>query len=402
MIVNAPKLPGFLGKIFGYSWNVSELTPDNNFHIRHGQLIDAIGFRHAYLQKHPSEKATVVVVTTATDHRVTQAVVAYTVGPRLHLESSAMGDITPSDLTAADIDRPEMIRKYIKDVRETYLLAYDTRNEGPPPHLTPSGAFIADAEERGDPYALVNLRLGFLYRGSSDDMLISALYWLNDSEKVGLVPVARSKVSLDFSRAETRVRNGVETSILDAVVFDYDGVHYLYNDQLGTLALPLPQNPVTGMPCLAVRKGDVLESLYFMATYTKEHPKESAALVPALDGVHAAAVFTRAGKLWMLSPFLGRFEPPARYRFDQIDSLSQLHEALVEREMKKLAPGTPTRPETGLPEAMPGDSSIEQVRRAYLAFKDLGLPVKLVENQKMMPGLQVNYRGAEYSYFAAE
>jgi len=45
-----------LGKIFGYSWNVSELTPDNNFTFDTGQLIDAIGFRHAYLQKHPSEK----------------------------------------------------------------------------------------------------------------------------------------------------------------------------------------------------------------------------------------------------------------------------------------------------------------------------------------------------------
>jgi hypothetical protein len=188
----------------------------------------------------------------------------------------------------------------------------------------------------------------------------------------------------------------------DAVVFDWDGVHYMYNDQYGTLGMPIPKNPVTGAPYLVIRNGDLLESLYFVATYARAHPDERAALIPPVDGAHAAAAYTRAGRVWMMSPFLGRFKLPASYRIEDIDSIARLHKTLVARELKSLPPGTPSRPGTGLPQALPGDSSNEQVRRAYLAFTELGIPGRFLENEKRIPGLQVSYQGSNYSYFAPD
>jgi len=199
-----------------------------------------------------------------------------------------MGDITPSDLTAADIDRPEMIRKYIKDVRETYLLAYDTRNEGPPPHLTPS-ALSSRMRKNGRPLCSRQPAVGFPLSGSSDEHVDLCSLLVKRFGEVGLVPLPAAKSVSIFPGLETRVRNGVETSILDAVVFDYDGVHYLYNDQLGTLALPLPQNPGHRIACLAVRKGDVLESLYFRLRIPRAS-EGIGGLCPALMGSRGRGV----------------------------------------------------------------------------------------------------------------
>jgi hypothetical protein len=139
-----------------------------------------------------------------------------------------------------------------------------------------------------------------------------------------------------------------------------------------------------------------------VATYAREHPGEKAALVPPADGTHAAAVFTQGGRLWMMSPFLGRFELPARYKMENVDAITRLHKTLVARELKNLPPGAPCRPGTGLPQALPGDSSSEQVRRAYLAFEEAGVPGKFLKNEKEIPGLRVSFRGSEYSYFAPD
>jgi hypothetical protein len=409
MIVGAPKIPGFLGKVFGYSWSVSEYTQDSNFHLRHGELINAIGFRHVYLEKHPAEKATVVVVTT--DSRVTQAVVAYTDGPRLHLMSVELGDIQPEGMTAADVDHTEVIRKYIQSIRDANLENFkslmivrgsDQQALDRATHrkvTVPISVLEAGAEETGD-YSALNIFGQPLYRGSSDDMLLSAFYWLNNKDKVGLIPVARNKVNVDISSVQTHDMVTIQSVTRDSVLFDWDGVHYLYNDQDGVLSLPIPKNPITGVPYLVIRQGDLFECLYFDATYLKQHPDESVALIPSLDGVHAAAAFTQAGKLSMISPFLGRFAVPPRFKINQIGELAKLHEALIEREMKKSRPGKSSRPETGLPESLPGDSATEQVRRAYLAFESLGLSVEFFENDKEAPGLKVLYHGTEYSYSA--
>jgi hypothetical protein len=447
------RLPGFLGRIFGYSWNVSE-NWGSNFHIRGGQLVDAIGFRHDYLQSHPGEKATVVVVTRPPNPRVTQAVVVYTSGGRLRLESVATGDIQAWGLTAADIDRPEVLRKYVEGIRDTYLMGEgfstigDAQNmfldtgtgvniqtaAGQTPTIAglssagqvaaaentvdsamlmalvqdvkPSGGALAVAEETGD-YSKVWRGHGvdnapvYLYPGSSDDMLTSAFHWLNDENKVGLIPVARGRVKVDLSHLEGR-NKGAPDATQSAVVFDWDGVHYMYTDQFGTLGMPFPRNPVTGAPYLVLKNGDLLESLYFVATFARKFPNEKAALVPPVDGVHAAAIFTQAGHIWMMSPFLGRFELPDRYKSEHIGAISKLHDALIARELKKLPPGVASLPATGLPQALPGDSSNEQVRRAYLAFKELGIPGGFVVNEKNLPGLKVSYQGAEYSYFAPD
>ena len=232
-------------------------------------------------------------------------------------------------------------------------------------------------------------------------MLTSAFHWLNDENKVGLIPVARGRVNVDLSHLEGR-NKGAQDATQSAVVFDWDGVHYMYTDQFGTLGMPFPRNPVTGAPFLVLKKGDLLESLYFVVTFAKKFPGEKAALVPAVDGGHVAAVFTLDGHLWMMSPFLGRFELPDRYRTEHIGAIARLHDALIAREMKALPPGAASRPATGLPQAMPGDTSNEQVRRAYLAFTELGLPGGFVVNEKKLPGLKVSYQGSEYSYFAPD
>jgi hypothetical protein len=449
IVVNGSKLPGVLGRIFGYSWDVSEAWGDN-FHIRSGQLVDAIGFRHEFLEMHPAEKATVVVVTRPADQRVTQAVVAYTAGGKLHLESAALGDVVAKGLTVSDVDRPDVIRKYVQEIRDVYLMdmGFPSRNDGQDlskgigpvsnpsalrgpgnfagsqagaaqstiagaeaialmQSMTLSGTQLAAAEETGD-YS--NVAVGDfvngepipLYPGSSADMLTSAYHWLNDMSKVGLIPVALGKVAMDLTHLPDGFDEGNKVTTQDAVVFDWDGVHYMYNDQFGTLGMPIPKNPITGAPYLVIKNGDLLESLFFVATYSKEHPDEKAALVPPADGAHAAAVFTKAGKVWMMSPFLGRFELPARYRVQDVDAIARLHKALVARELKNLPVGTASRPGTGLPQSMPGDSSSEQVRRAYLAFTELGLQGKFLTNEKRIPGLRVSYQGSDYSYFAPE
>ena len=236
VVVRSPKLPGIFGKVLGYSWNVSEVTSGSNFHIRRGEIVDAIGFRHQYLGKNPSERATVVVITRPPDRRVTQAVVAYTKKSVLHLKSAALGDIRPPGLIVADVDHPDKIRKYVEDLRDTQLLAggmvinyggtdqigIDRATGGL--RIVPQGILIAEAEESGI-YSGLSINGQPLYRGSAQDMVDSAFHWLNDIDKVGLIPVALAKVDVLRLDQRTRRGKGSPTIIEDGVVFDWDGVH---------------------------------------------------------------------------------------------------------------------------------------------------------------------------------
>jgi len=106
-----------------FQWHADQFAQGDRFHIRNGQLVDAIIFCHDYLQQHPLERASVIVVTEPKYHRVTQAAAAYTVGKTLRVASSALGDIAAGGLTAADIDSPEKIRSYIQGIRRAYLKA---------------------------------------------------------------------------------------------------------------------------------------------------------------------------------------------------------------------------------------------------------------------------------------
>ena len=186
----------------------------------------------------------------------------------------------------------------------------------------------------------------------------------------------------------------------DSVVFDWDGVHYLYNDTDGMLGMPLPKNPVTGTPYLVLQQGDLFESIYFVVTFSRAHPQESAAIIPALDGLNAAAAFTQKGTLWLMSPFLGRFAVPARFHLGDTEALAKLHAVLVARELKKLPPGSTVRPGTGLLETMPGDGPAEQVRRAYLAFQAVGVPVKFAQTPESPAGFAIDFKGVPYTYLA--
>jgi hypothetical protein len=425
----------------GYTWHMSEVW-GSNFHIRSGQIVDAIGFRHAYLEEHPQERAVVVTVTRPPSTRVTQAVCAYTKDGKLRLTSVAIGDFQPRELTAADIDRPDVIRKYVQSIRDVYVMSagIPTGNDSNDMYkeptanssvaadgstsgnsdagkqnavangvamarmqdVAPSGGKLAVAEESGDYSKVTRGRKGpALYPGSSGDMLDSAFHWLADEKKVGLIPLARGRVNLDYFRSEaSRTKDGL-VGTLDAVVFDWNGMHYAYTDQLGTLEMPIPTNPSTGLPYLVLNHGDLMESVYFAATYERQHAQERTVLLAAVDGIHAAVAYTRSGQLWMMSPFLGRFVLPARYQVGDGEVIAKLHAALVAREMKNLPQGTASRPGTGVPQDLQGDGTIEQVRRAYLAFTDLGLPCKLTESDTKVPGLQVTYKGSDYSYLAS-
>ncbi len=68
-------------------WKLQQFGQGDNFHIRGGQLVDAIIFRHDYLQQHPNERAIVVVATEPRFNRVTQAVAAYIGGGTLRVAS---------------------------------------------------------------------------------------------------------------------------------------------------------------------------------------------------------------------------------------------------------------------------------------------------------------------------
>jgi hypothetical protein len=424
MVVNGSRPAVDTGNIAGYGWNISELTEGSYFHLRRLPLIDAIGFRHQYLEEHPGEKAIVITVVPPPDNRVTQALCAYTAGAKLHLHSAALGDISPPDLSVADIDHPEAIQDFVQAIRDRYMSHYvferkfldpsnivGSENKG---HLVVRAVLLAGAEETGD-YSKVVLPTGQpIYKGSADDMLTSAFYWLNSTDKVGLIPVARSRVTV------MRVEDGASTkpktkskaskadapaepaspATRDSIVFDWDQTHYLYNDLNGTLALPLPKNPVTDRPYLVLKNGDLLEALYFAVTFAQQHPEEPVAFLPPADGIHAAVAYSEAGKLWMMSPYLGKFALPPRFHIEQADVLAKVHAALVQREMKKLPPGSVDRPAAAFLQAMPGDSGDEQIRRAYLAFKAAGVPIKFASNDQKLPGLRITYRNAVYSYFA--
>jgi hypothetical protein len=440
--VTGTKPGGILNNPLGYTWHISEVW-GSNFHIRSGQIVDAIGFRHEYLEAHPQEKAVVVVVTRAPSTRVTQAVCAYTKDGKLRLASVAIGDIQPRELSAADIDHPDVIRKYVQSIRDVYIISAglpagnDSNDMYKEPAATtsaaadastpgnsdagkqnavsngvamarmqdvaPSGGKLAAAEETGDYSKVTRGRRGpVLYPGSSGDMLDSAFHWLSDEKKVGLIPLARGKVDLDYFRTEaSRNKDGLIGS-MDAVVFDWDGNHYAYTDQFGTLEMPIPTNPATGLPYLVIKNGDLMESVYFAATYERQNPQEKVVLLRPVDGVHAAVAYTRSGQVWVMSPFLGRFALPSQYRIRDADVVANLHAALVARELKNLPPGTACRPGTGVPQVLQGDGIIEQIRRAYLAFTDVGLPCSLTETDAKVPGLKVRFKGSEYGYQASQ
>jgi hypothetical protein len=169
----------------------------------------------------------------------------------------------------------------------------------------------AYAETEGDtgqvvPYGLNPFYPGFMDSGWADryheppaEMLDTVYRALRDPDRAGLVPVAVSPLA-----TQVRTRKGPELRTQPALVFDWEGVHYVYRPYRGTIGHPIPLNPVTGLPYLCVKDGGLLESIYFSATYLRGHPAEKAVVV-ASDS--PAAAYTVNGRLCLFSPALNQF-----------------------------------------------------------------------------------------------
>ena len=257
------------------------------------------------------------------------------------------------------------------------------------------GAVLAKAEESGDYSTLASSGQGALISEygfyDADELMTVAASVLHEQT---LLPIAKTHLTLQvMSPEEGSLPAKTDTSV---VVFDWDRVHYIYNPDLGTFGLRIPRNSVTGLPALVIRDGDVLEALYFYATFREEYPAERAVVVPARDGQHAGVAFSLKGRTWVYSPVLGKFPLPPKYRIDDLPALVSLHSALVARQQ---ASGQPSP--TATPRALPGDSADLQVRRAYLALREAGYTCAL-SRAGSAPVLSVAWRNGSYRYLAPE
>ena len=230
---------------------------------------------------------------------------------------------------------------------------------------------------------------------------------LHSPERAGIVPVAISWVDVqgstmtvspfqDFPDAQGNlapldIPSSKKTPLyhLEAIVFDWEGVQYLYNPDVGTHAKPLPLNPLTGLPYLCVKNGGLLECAYFCATYAQSHPGAKTALLSD-DPVMAA--YPAGEKLGLFIPSFGRFTLPKDYldALDDLTSLAQLRDQLLA--MQKAQKAVPDL----IPDGMPGDDRDLQARRAFLAFQAAGVPSQLHEEHGA--SMDFTWNGVAYTY----
>ena len=423
-VVTAPKSSNGLWSHISRSVNAA--VGKKFLNLRGGPLLDAIFYRTQYLRDHPGERAVVLVTSEPLHGRVTSATVAFSKEGRLYASSAALGnDSSLAPLTPFDLDHPEKIDAELKSRREVYLSAYkDWESGGGPSASAPAasptelttyspssstspgaasyaavepttgliqGAVIAKAEESGD-YSTI--------ASSGQQALINEYGFYDPSEQMGvaysvlheqtLLPISKTRLLLDV------IPDGGGTVPArreeEVVVFDWDGVHYIFNPDLGTFGLRIPRNSITGLPELVVRKGDVLEALYFYATFRALNPAERAILVPARDEVHACVAYTVKGRTWIFSPSLGKFQLPTRLRIDDLAGLVSVHATLVAKQ-RALGRASPT----SSPQELPGDSDDLQVRRAYLALREAGYRCTLAYSGTA-PTLTVAWNGGSYAY----
>jgi hypothetical protein len=400
--------------------------------LRGGPLLDAIYFRVNYLSDHPNEKAIVVVSSEPVHGRVTAATVVFTEEGGLYASSAALGNHQRlSGFTAADIDHPDRIKQELQSRRDFYLEMYEGWNAGHvggdalvAPFLTSNGtggttttlnmsrgssadlmsqgplmpgAAMAQAEETGD-YSILERTgqralmadYGGAKSGADSKEKLDVAYSVLHERT--MLPVARANLALAFA-SEGKSTPPVPQAV-DVLVFDWGQIHYIYNPDLGTYGAKIPRNLITGLPTLAVERGDALESLYFIATFRAQHPPERAVFLPASDGVHAGVAYTLPGKLWIYSPALGKFSLSSKYRIEDVATLAKLHAVLVARQLAKGIPAA-----TATVDHLPGDTADLQVRRAYLALRDVGFKCQLGRTQDR-PTLTVSWPAGTYTYTA--
>jgi hypothetical protein len=410
-----------------------------------GPLIQDIIWRHAYLSEHPSDEA-IIYVDRSADGRVTNATTVYTKNGALYANSYALGsNVKLHGLTAADLHDTTKVLRAIGGIYDAYLLDASTedaqfralgdlnfiRPEGPArgrldyfistfqpvagdfaiagggygsPHTQDLYAFAEFEGNTGQvvPYGLNPFYPGFMDAGWSDryheppaEMLDTVSRAMHDPDRAGLIPVAVSPVNFQM-----RSRRGPVLRSTPALVFDWDGVHYVYRPYRGTIGHPIPLNPVTGLPYLCVKDGGLIESIYFSATYLKGHPAEKAVVVPSDT---PAAAYTVNGKLCLFSPSLNEFVLLKASGPEAIGDQTVLHSSIARAKAvlaARPAPAATTRPARPgrLPDRLLGDTADSQMRRIFVAFQQAGIPVHL--NSGDISSLTFSWQGVNYVYGA--
>jgi hypothetical protein len=390
--------------------------------LRSGPLIEAILWRHRYLITHPTEDA--IILTIQDGQRIKAANTIYTKDGQLYASSNALGENKRlQGFTAADLHRPasiERVKAVIQYIRDHYLpggdtthadevaAADDSANADLNGGLPTLGKALIIAEEQGDYSSLAKMAggQGKGQRGASHAALVDAmlmsfyepstevLSWtyhaLHDVARAGIVPVALSQVEVGTLPGEKET--------IQALVFDWDGMHCIYNPDRGTWETALPKNPVTDRPYLCLRHGGLLEDVYFCASYLKDHPTEQAVIVP---GDPSVAAYTLKGTVGIFGLSRSAFGLPKRFGPELIadgPTLAQIRDRLVLNVAKMRSDPKNAAAVAPIPAELVGDDANLQMRRAFLAFQDLGLVTHLKEGAE--PSVDFTWRGARYVYGA--
>jgi hypothetical protein len=390
--------------------------------LRSGPLIEAILWRHRYLITHPSDDA--IILTILDGQRIKAATTIYTKDGQLFASSNALGENRRlQGFAAADLHRPasiERVKAVIQFIRDHYLpggdethadevaAADDSANADLNGGLPTLGKALILAEEQGDYSSLAAMaggqgrgQRGAAHAALVDAMLMSfyeaspeVLSWtyqaLHDVGRSGMVPVALSQV-------EVGTTAGAKDTF-QALVFDWDGMHCIYHPDRGTFETPLPKNPVTDRPYLCVRNGGLLEDVYFCASYLKDHPQEKAVIVP---GDPSAVAYTVKGTVGIFGLSRSSFGLPKRFGADLLanaPTLAQIRDVLMLQVTKMRADPKSAVAVAPIPPEMMGDDADLQLRRAFLAFQDVGVVTHLKEGANL--SLDFTWHGATYVYGA--
>lgn len=406
--------------------------------LRSGALIEAILWRHRYLEAHPDEQA--VIITTNNGERILSATTIYSRSGKVFGSSNALGENQLiAGLTPADLKTPDGMaraKRFIVELRQTYAESA----LGPIPYGTgamldvhdvvkaeaysagsnaTTGGLLVLAEDTGD-YSLLKAQAGKkqifdkgsdpfavpganrarffgnnlmkqaevqVFNDPSPELLSWTFQALRDPTRAGIVPVAFVQLKGKFPPANS----GRKDFIVDpeAIVFDWEGVQYFYEPGIGTWARPLPTNTITGLPYLCVKNGALMECVYFCSTYTQNHPGTKAVLLASEPSLTA---YQTGDKLGLFIPVLGRFTLTKQY-LDVLNdraSLMQLRDQLIALQKQQTAAADV------IPQHIDGDDPDMQMRRAFLAFRVAGIKCELEE--KGPPSLKFTWDGIDYQY----
>jgi hypothetical protein len=424
--------PKFTSTIQEFYEKIDNLTDTTWVDAQGGPLIQAIIWRYGYLRVHPSDEA-IIYVARRPNGAVAAATTIYTEGGKLYANSYALGDHARlNPLMATDIHDSAKIEHVVDGIREQYelgaslmlaevrggnhsfapVMGYFTNNpfvlgsDSRSPwnedtgQIVPSNANIfytsggvATVSRSGFSNYPYDVGMGDRFHESPPEMLDTVYRALHNPDQAGLIPVAISPID-----ARVRTGKGLEIKPRPAIVFDWEGVHYVYRPYVGTIGHSIPSNPVTGLPYLCVRDSGLMESIYFTATYLKSHPGEKAVVVPSDD---PSVAYTEKGRLWLFSPSLNHFALLSKTDPGTINdeaalksSISRIKDVLA---TLPVPPGGDGRQHLKhVPEELVGDTADLQMRRVFVAFQNAGIPVHLKSGESS--NLNFTWLGVNYFY----